>query len=59
MTSENRNMILAIVMSMAVLIAWQFFSGVPQMEQQRQQAQQQAAQAAAAQPDNKKAPVGR
>lgn len=48
MTSENRNMILAIVLSMAVLIAWQFFSGVPQMEQQRQQAaQQQAAQQAA------------
>ncbi|MBS9477076.1 membrane protein insertase YidC [Ancylobacter radicis] len=41
MTSENRNMIVAIVLSMAVLIAWQFFSGVPQMEQQRQ-AQQQA-----------------
>ncbi|WP_428028859.1 membrane protein insertase YidC [Ancylobacter sp.] len=48
MTSENRNMILAIVMSMAVLIAWQFFSGVPQMEQQRQAAQQQAQQQAQA-----------
>ncbi|WAC28002.1 membrane protein insertase YidC [Ancylobacter sp. SL191] len=51
MTSENRNMIVAIVLSMAVLIAWQFFSGVPKMEQQRQAeqlaAQQQAAQTAA------------
>ncbi|MDQ0512699.1 membrane protein insertase YidC [Ancylobacter amanitiformis] len=37
MTSENRNMIVAIVLSMAVLIAWQYFSGIPQMEQQRQQ----------------------
>ncbi|MDF2619298.1 MAG: rane protein insertase, YidC/Oxa1 family domain containing protein [Xanthobacteraceae bacterium] len=46
MTTENRNMILAIVLSMAVLIAWQYFSGIPQMEQQRQQhaAQQQAQQ---------------
>ncbi len=46
MTSENRNMILAIVLSMAVLIAWQFFSGIPQTEQHRQQqaAQQQATQ---------------
>ncbi|QIB34182.1 membrane protein insertase YidC [Ancylobacter pratisalsi] len=48
MTSENRNMIVAIVLSMAVLIAWQFFSGVPQMEAQRQQqAQEQTAQQAA------------
>lgn len=52
MTTENRNMIIAIVLSMAVLIAWQYFSGIPQMEQQRQQhaAQQQAAQQQAAQP---------
>ena len=50
MTTENRNMILAIVLSMAVLIAWQYFSGIPQMEQQRQQhaAQQQAQQQQAA-----------
>ncbi|MFK8253756.1 membrane protein insertase YidC [Ancylobacter terrae] len=51
MTTENRNMILAIVLSMAVLVAWQYFSGIPQMEAQRQaaqQAQQQAAQAPAA-----------
>lgn len=52
MTTENRNMIIAIVLSMAVLIAWQYFSGIPQMEQQRQQhaAQQQAAQQQATQP---------
>ncbi|MDR6953980.1 YidC/Oxa1 family membrane protein insertase [Ancylobacter sp. 3268] len=46
MTTENRNMIVAIVLSMVVLIAWQYFSGIPQMEAQRQ-AQQQAAQQAA------------
>ncbi|MCS0494723.1 membrane protein insertase YidC [Ancylobacter sp. MQZ15Z-1] len=48
MTSENRNMIIAIVLSMAVLIAWQFFSGIPQMEAQRQQQAQQTAQQPAA-----------
>ncbi|MBS7543431.1 membrane protein insertase YidC [Ancylobacter oerskovii] len=36
MTSENRNMIVAIVLSMVVLLAWQYFSGIPQMEAQRQ-----------------------
>ncbi len=41
MTNENRNMILAIVLSMLVLIAFQYFSGIPQMEKQRQIAQQQ------------------
>ncbi|GLK82928.1 membrane protein insertase YidC [Ancylobacter defluvii] len=46
MTTENRNMIVAIVLSMVVLIAWQYFSGIPQMEAQRQ-TQQQAAQQAA------------
>ncbi|WP_029349593.1 membrane protein insertase YidC [Bosea sp. 117] len=40
MTSENRNMILAVVLSMLVLIAWQYFSGIPEMEKQRQIAQQ-------------------
>jgi len=48
MTKENRNMIVAIVLSMVVLIAWQYFSGIPQMEKQRQAAQQQAQQQAAA-----------
>ncbi|HSI41665.1 MAG TPA: membrane protein insertase YidC [Xanthobacteraceae bacterium] len=46
MTEDNRNMVLAIVLSMAVLIAWQYFSGIPEMEKQRQIAQQQQQQAA-------------
>ncbi|MCJ8144986.1 membrane protein insertase YidC [Ancylobacter sp. A5.8] len=46
MTSENRNMIVAIVLSMAILIAWQYFSGVPHMEAQRQAEQQTAQQSA-------------
>ncbi|MCK0197017.1 membrane protein insertase YidC [Ancylobacter sp. 6x-1] len=44
MTNENRNMILAVVLSMLVLIAFQFFSGIPQMDKQRQVAQQQTLQ---------------
>ncbi len=50
--SDNRNMILAVVLSLAILLGWQYFYGIPQAEQQRaaqQQAQQvQAAQQAAA-----------
>ena len=46
---DNRNMILAIGLSLAILIGWQFFVGMPQMEKQRealkqQQQQQQQAQ---------------
>jgi YidC/Oxa1 family membrane protein insertase len=60
MTSENRNMILAIVLSMAVLVAWQYFSGIPEMERQRQiaQEQQQAQQQAAQQPATPGAQTG-
>ena len=36
---ENRNTILAVVLSGLVLIAWQYFYNVPQMEKQRAQAQ--------------------
>jgi YidC/Oxa1 family membrane protein insertase len=42
--NDQKNMILAIVLSAIVLFAWQFFIGMPQMEKQRQQAQQQQAQ---------------
>jgi YidC/Oxa1 family membrane protein insertase len=43
--ADNRNYILAIVLSILVLVGWQYFVGMPQMERQRQQqAQQQAAQ---------------
>ena len=44
MNSDNRNVILAIVLSMAVLFGWQFFIAGPQLERAQQQAQQVAAQ---------------
>ncbi len=40
MKEDNRNLLLAIVMSVVVLLGWQFFYGVPQMEKQKQIAQQ-------------------
>ena len=39
---ENRNTIIAIILSGLVLIAWQYFYNIPQMERQRAQQQQQA-----------------
>ena len=33
--NDHKNTILAIVLSAAVLIAWQFFFGIPQMEKQK------------------------
>ena len=33
--TENRNTILAIILSGLVLLAWQYFYNVPQMEKQR------------------------
>ena len=46
--TDNRNTILAVILSGLVLIAWQFFYNVPQMEKQRaaQQAQSQMAKSA-------------
>jgi YidC/Oxa1 family membrane protein insertase len=46
--NDQKNPILAIVLSAIVLIGWQYFIGMPQMERQRQEAllrQQQAQQA--------------
>ena len=40
--TENRNTILAVILSGIVLIAWQYFYNVPQMEKQRAQTQTQA-----------------
>jgi YidC/Oxa1 family membrane protein insertase len=40
--TDNRNTILAVVLSGLVLIAWQYFYNVPQMEKQRAQTQTQA-----------------
>lgn len=45
---NNRNIILAIVLSMIVLFGWQFFVAGPQMERSQQQAQVAADQQAAA-----------
>jgi YidC/Oxa1 family membrane protein insertase len=39
---DNRNMLLAILLSGAVLLGWNYFYGVPQVEKQRQQAQTSA-----------------
>lgn len=54
MKSDNRNVILAVVLSMIVLFGWQFFVAGPQLQRQQQQAeiaaQQQAEQAALAVP---------
>ena len=44
--NDQKNMILAIVLSALVLLAWQFYFGIPQIEKQKQQAQQQAQQQA-------------
>ncbi|RDI59377.1 membrane protein insertase YidC [Microvirga subterranea] len=41
MREENRNLIVAIVLSVAVLIGWQYFFAAPQADKQRQAAQQQ------------------
>jgi YidC/Oxa1 family membrane protein insertase len=40
--SEHKNTILAVVLSLLVIVGWQYFIGYPQMERQRQDAQQQA-----------------
>jgi YidC/Oxa1 family membrane protein insertase len=42
--SDQKNTILAIVLSALVFIGWQYFFGLPQMEKQKQVAQQQQAQ---------------
>ena len=39
--TDQKNMILAIVLSAIVLIVWQYFVGMPQLEKQKQQVQQQ------------------
>ncbi|HVY21268.1 MAG TPA: membrane protein insertase YidC [Bauldia sp.] len=41
---DNRNLFLAIALSIAVLLGWQFFVAGPQMEQARKQAELQAQQ---------------
>ncbi|MDQ2954179.1 MAG: membrane protein insertase YidC [Pseudomonadota bacterium] len=41
---DQKNTIIAIVLSAIVLIVWQFFVGMPQLEKQRQEAQQRQQQ---------------
>jgi YidC/Oxa1 family membrane protein insertase len=54
---DNKNTILAIVLSAVVLIGWQYFFATPQIEKQKQeQAQQQAAKQGPAQPGQVKQP---
>src|SRR5262245_2905328 len=51
--NDQKNTLLAIVLSAIVLIGWQYFVGLPQMEKQRQEAQlkqQQQQQQQAQQP---------
>jgi YidC/Oxa1 family membrane protein insertase len=48
--SDQKNTILAIVLSALVFIAWQYFFGLPQMEKQKQVAQQQQQQQTQLQP---------
>ncbi|HEX2135726.1 MAG TPA: membrane protein insertase YidC [Microvirga sp.] len=40
MREDNKNLLLAIVLSLAVLLGWQYFFAAPQIERQRQIAQQ-------------------
>ncbi len=42
--TDQKNTLLAIVLSAVVLIGWQYFVGLPQMEKQRQEAQLKAQQ---------------
>src|SRR5205814_3784053 len=52
--SDHKNTILAVVLSLLVIVGWQYFIGYPQVERQRQEAQikqeQSQAQPGAAQP---------
>ena len=48
--NENRNTLLAIALSAIILIGWQYFVGVPQLNQQQQTAQQKQSQTGAPQP---------
>jgi YidC/Oxa1 family membrane protein insertase len=55
---SQRNTLLAIVLSALVLIAWQYFVGLPQMEKQRQEALQKAQQQQTQTPAQQPGPTG-
>jgi YidC/Oxa1 family membrane protein insertase len=48
--TDNRNTILAVILSGIVLLGWQYFFNIPQMEKQRALQQQQSAQIATENP---------
>ncbi|MFN8829028.1 MAG: membrane protein insertase YidC [Labrys sp. (in: a-proteobacteria)] len=56
--TDNKNMLLAIVLSAIVLLGWQYFIGIPQMERQRQAAQQAAQQSTVSTNATTPAPAG-
>jgi len=58
MREDNKNLLLAIVLSVVVLIGWNYFYGVPQMEKQRQAAQQSGQTVPNASAPNGAAPNG-
>ncbi len=51
-SEDSRNLILAIVLSLAVLIGWNYFYGAPQLQKDRQ-AQTQANAPAPTRPANR------
>ncbi|MXN66386.1 membrane protein insertase YidC [Stappia sp. GBMRC 2046] len=55
--AENRNTILAIVLSLIVLLGWQYFVAQPRIERERQVAQQQTEEQAAQTPAGAQAPA--
>jgi len=54
--NDQKNMILAIVLSAIVLFGWNYFFGIPQMQKQREQQQQQQSQQQTAPAPNSAAP---
>lgn len=57
MNADNRNIVLAVVLSMLVLFGWQFFVAGPQLERAQQQAEAQAAAQQAAADSSLATPV--
>ncbi len=54
---EHKNTILAIVLSLIVVVGWQYFIGYPQMEKQRREAELKQQEQAQLHPGAKPAPV--
>jgi YidC/Oxa1 family membrane protein insertase len=59
MMNDQKNTLIAIVLSALVLIAWQYFVGLPQMEKQRKEAELKARQQKTAQQVTPQAPPTR